>query len=149
MKRILIAGALIAIAMNALAEKIVTKEDTNHIFSLNRIGWEAYVKHMTFPEGWKARTNQLDTGTGVMAYDASTGFGLSVQPLFSNPQKPPDILIVGSHYPKGTLQNTDAQFKQKVKDDAEQDLGNEYSISVSVSISPLFETVELAITKNR
>jgi hypothetical protein len=149
MKRILIAGALFAMTMNTLAEKIITKEDTHHIFSLNRAGWEAYVKRMTFPESWKARTNQLDTGTGIMAYDASTGFGLSVQPLFSNPQTPPDMLIVGSHYPKGTLQGNEAQFKQKLKDDAEQDLGNEYSVSVSVSTTPSFETVELAITRNR
>lgn len=149
MKQILIASALCAMAMNALAEKIISKEDAHHIFSLNRSGWEAHVQRMVFPEGWKARTNQLDSGTGVMAYDVSTGKGLSIQPLFSNPQTPPDMLIVGSHYPKGTLRRTDAQFKQKLKDDAEQDLGNEYSVSVSFPKTPPFETVELVITRNR
>ena len=129
------------------AETIVNKEDADYIFSLNRAGWEAYAQRMVHPEGWKVRLSPHDTGTGVMAFDPQTGFGLSVQPFYDGNSGPPTILIVGSYYPLGSLPPFTDDFKKSLERDATKDLGPGYSVSASYTKMPPFEGIELMITK--
>jgi hypothetical protein len=73
-------------------ERIVSKQDSDRIFSLNRDQWEAEAKQMVHPLGWQIRLNPLDTGTALMSRDPKTGIGLSVQPMFKDAQSQPDML---------------------------------------------------------
>lgn len=119
------------------AEKILNKNDTDYIFSLDRNGWESYVKKMASPEGWKARTMPLETGTTIMAFDATTGYGLSIQAIYLDSTKSPSTLTVGSYYPAGFLPEVNKEYLDKVKAATEQDLGPIYIVSVRKSNPPL------------
>lgn len=132
-------------------ERIVTKQDADRIFQLNRTEWNGQAKQMFHPEGWKLRLNPLETGTTVMAFEPKTGMGLSVQPLFPGPQGPPNMLIVGSYYPAGTFREFTDELKRRMEADARADLGPGYSVSISFSRMaappPGLDVVEVIITR--
>ena len=129
------------------SEKIINKQDADHIFSLNRREWETYAKRMVHPDGWKVRLSPHDTGTGVMSVDPKTGLRLSVQPLYSDNKGPPTMLIVGSYYPIGFLPNFTNDFKKILEKDASDDLGPAYSVTASYTKMPPFEVIELMVTR--
>lgn len=149
MKTISILSVLLLVtAINmAHSEDIISKKDADYIFSLNLAGWEAYVKRMIHPDGWKVRLSPHDTGTGVMSFDPNSGFGLSIQPLYNGSEGPPTILIVGSYYPLGTLPEFTKDFKKSLENDALKDLGPNYSVSASYGKMPSFEAIELTIMR--
>jgi len=132
-------------------ERIVNKQDADRIFGLNRAEWDAYAKQMVHPHGWTARLNPFETGTGVMAFDATTGLGLAIQPFFRDAEGPPEMLNVGSYYPVGTFRNFSDQLKQEMEGAASADLGAGYSVRVSFSAMasppPGFDVVEVMITR--
>lgn len=129
------------------SEKIINKQDADYIFSLNRAGWEAYVKRMIHPDGWKVQLSPYDTGTGVMSFDPNSGFGLSIQPLYNGNEGPPTILIVGSYYPLETLPDFTAEFKKSLENDVLKDLGPNYSVSATYTKMPPFEAIELTVMR--
>ena len=110
---------------------ILSKQDADYIFALNRSEWEKYVLTMTYPDGWKVRRTNLDTGTGVAAFDPRTGRGLSIQPFFGDEKSPPDLLLVGSYFAAGTLSIPTKEFLKDVEQEATADLGSAYSVSAS------------------
>ena len=129
-------------------DQIVSKADTDHIFGLDRAGWEEYVELMRFPEGWRAQRMPLDTGTSIAAFDSVNGFGLGVQPLFGDSQGPPDMLIVSSWYLKDVVQFTDLQIAE-MESQVQADLGTRYSVTARLSdgpMSPSFISVEFLIS---
>lgn len=131
-------------------ERIVNKQDADRIFRLSRSQWEAEVKQMVHPSGWKVRLSPVDTGTGVIAFDSKTGMGLAVQPLFQDMQSPPEMLVVGSYYPAGTFPDFSERLKRNMEAAARSDLGPAYSVSISfkrmASPPPGFDVVEVIIT---
>ena len=129
------------------AENIVSKADADHIFSLNRPAWEAYAERMIHPDGWKVQRSRHDTGTAVTAFDEKTNTGLSIQPLYHDDVNPPDELIVGSFYPKGTLQPFTPEFKKKLELGAQEDLGSDYSVSASHADVSSWEGIELTVVR--
>ncbi len=82
-----------------------------------------------------------------MAVDPSTGFGLSVQPLYTDNTSPPFMLIVGSYYPLGSLPEFTNEFKQRVEHEASEDLGAAYSVSAAYTKMPPLEAIELTVLK--
>lgn len=76
------------------------------------------------PNGWKGRTLSLETGTSIMAFDSSNGYGLSIQPTYFDTNNPPYTLTVGSYYPPGALPTIDENYLNDVKKATEQDLGS-------------------------
>ncbi len=130
-----------------MSQTIISKADADYIFSLTKPSWEDYARKMVHPDGWKVRLSPRDTGTGVMAYDNQTRMGLSIQPFYKDENSLPDILIVGSYYPLGTLPKFTEDFKHTIEGEAKKDLGAEYSVSAAYIEMPPFEGVELLITK--
>jgi len=128
-------------------ETILSKVDTDTIFSLTRQKWETYIENMVHPNGWKVRYSKHDTGSAVMAYDSKTGYGLSIQPFYKNDDTPPDILIVSSYYPSGTLPRFTDDVKTEIESEARRDLGSKYAVSASYTKMPPYEGIELMITK--
>ena len=147
MKRFLYLFIVLLAIEGASAEEIISKDDADYIFSLDRDGWEEYVNRMEYPDGWSARKSTHNTGTGIMAYDPATGFGLSVQPMYGNTNESPDMIIVGSYYPKGTIPLMDEELKERLRKESEEDLGPSYTVSVLFADAPPFEGVELLVTK--
>ena len=129
------------------SETIIKKKDADYIFGLTKPEWENYTKIMVHPEEWEVRLAQHDTGTSVMSYDTSTGFGLLVQPLYNDDKSPPDMIIVGSYYPLGTIPSFDDQFIQNIENKSRTDLGPTYSVSANYVKTPPLEGVELIITR--
>lgn len=128
-------------------ERIVSKQDTDRIFAFNKPQWDAYAEQIAYPQHWKFRLNRLDTGTAAMGYDPATGFGLSVQPLYSNDTDPPGLLIVGSYYPAGTFREFPESLKSEIERDARADLGTGYDVSVSFQrFSPFGKAVDVVET---
>jgi len=154
-------GALIAIVLlSALVvgpsiaqERIVSKQDADRIFGLNRSQWEAEARRMVESQTWKVLPGAGDEGTGVIATDPKTGVGLAVRPSFRNPQGPPETLVVGSYYPSGTFRQFSDQTRREMEAAAGSDLGKAYSVAVAFSSTrspaPGFDVVEVIITRTR
>jgi hypothetical protein len=151
-----LAAAFVALVLGSTVgvfaeERIVSKQDADRIFQLNRTEWNGQAKQMFHPEGWELSVRPLETGTTVMAFDPKTGMGLSVQPLFPGPQGPPNTLIVGSYYPGGTFREFSDVLKRRMEADARADLGPDYSVNISfsrmASPPPGLDVVEVIITR--
>jgi len=84
-------------------EPFISKPDADMIFAFARAEWERYVRQVVAPEGWTMWLQPLETGTGLVRVNQSTGIWKSVQPLFTNDEGPPIRIFVGSYYPIYTL----------------------------------------------
>jgi hypothetical protein len=142
--------AILAIASTAAAqERIISKPDADMIFAFTRAEWERYVRQVAPPEGWTLRLQPHDTGTGLARFNRSTGIGASIQPLFSDDQGPPGMIVAGSYYPLGFMRITDALIK-KIEQAARLDLGPAYSVSANHAKMPgtNIEAIELIVTRD-
>lgn len=134
-----------------IPERLVSKQDADRIFGLNRGQWEAEAKQMVHPLGWKVRLAPVETGTSVTSIDPKTGMAFSVQPLWTDAQGPPRTLVVGNYYPGGTFSELSDQLKGEMEADARSELGPEYDVSVvfsRIKSSPSgLDVVEIIITR--
>ena len=141
-------ASLLSFAGSLAAESIISKVDVERIFSMRKAEWEAYAPRIADPK-WKVRLTQVGTGTGVMAFDPSTGMGLSIQPLYIDDKGPPTMLVVGSFYPAGRIPADLAASQREVEQEAQQDLGHLYAVSARyVKMPPSWEGIELSVTRS-
>ena len=147
--------ALLAVALgpSAAQERIVSKQDADRIFGLNRSQWEAEARRMVESQSWKVLPGAGTQGTGVIATDPRTGVGLAVRPSYRDTQGPPETLVVGSYYPSGTFRRFSDQTRREMEAVAGSDLGKTYSVEVGFSSTrspaPGYDVVELIITRPR
>jgi hypothetical protein len=145
--------ALLAVEPSVGQERIVSKQDADRIFGLNRSQWEAEARRMLDSQTWKIWPGPGDQGTGVMATDPKTGVGLAVRPSFRDAQGPPETLVVGSYYPSGTFRRFSDQTRREMEAAAGSDFGKAYSVAVAFSSTtspaPGFDVVEVIITRTR
>jgi len=132
-------------------ERIVNKRDTDMVFGLNKADWNAVAEQMVHPEGLTMRLNRLETGTGVGSYDPKTGIGLTVQPLFTDTDGPPTMLVVESYFPLGTFQDFNDQRRKNMEAAAQSDLGDGYAVRLQFSPvqspAPGFDLIGMTITQ--
>src|SRR5262245_20054376 len=147
--------ALLAVVLgpSAAQERIVSKQDADRIFGLNRSQWEAEARRMVESQSWKVLPEASNQGTGVIATDPKTGVGLAVRPSDRDAQGPPETLVVGSYYPSGTFRRFSDQIRLEIEAAAGSDLGKAYSIAVAFSSTtspePGYAVVEVIITRAR
>lgn len=129
-------------------ERMISKPDADMIFALTRAEWERYARQVAPPEGWTLRLQPHDTGTVLARFNRSSGIGASVQPLFTDDQGPPRMLVVGSYYPRGVLRITDELIKE-IEQAARLDLGSAYSVSANHAKFPEtnIEGIELIVMR--
>jgi hypothetical protein len=127
-------------------EKIISKSDADYIFTLKKPQWEEYIKQASHPTGWEVKIFSLDTGSVMGAFDPETGMGLSVQPLFSNNDSLPEMIIVGSWYPKGMITITD-EVMRGIENESKKDLGSKYYIKLNCRKEPKWDIIEIIIMK--
>ena len=149
----LLAVLAVAVGPSASQERIVSKQDADRIFRLNRSEWEAEARRMVESRTWRVWPGPGDQGTGVIATDPKTGVGLAVRPSFRDAQGPPETLTVGSYYPSGTFRRYSDQTRREVEAVAGSDFGSAYSVEVAFSSTktpaPGFDVVEVIITRAR
>ena len=130
------------------ADRIISKADVELIFSMKKGEWEVYAPRIA-DQKWKIRLKRIDTGTGVMAFDPATGMGLSIQPLYINDNSPPEMLVVGSFYPKDKLPPNLPGLKADIEKEAQRDLGNLYVVTARyVQLPPSWEGIELSVMQS-
>jgi hypothetical protein len=60
----------------------------------------------------------------------------------------PDMLVVGSYFPAGTLPKFTDELKRRMEADARRDLGPEYSVLARyTALAPSIEGIELTVMK--
>lgn len=148
MTRLLAAFWLVLVCGSSLAGTLVSKADTTYIFSLNRLEWEAYATRVTHPPDWNVSLSPHHTGTAVMAFNPATGSGMSIQPLYRDDENPPEVLIFGSYYPRGTLPVFSSDLQRQTEEQAHEDLGSQYSVVASYGSNPFGEGIKLTIKKS-
>ena len=141
----LVAGA--ALSGTVLADTIISKAEVERLFAMRKAEWDAYAPRLADPK-WKIRLNESSTGVGVMAFDPSTGFGMSVQPLYTDDKGPPMVLVVGTFYPTGKPPASLSVPQKELERKARRDLGSRYLVwARPVSLPPAWEGVELTVTR--
>jgi hypothetical protein len=129
-------------------EHIISKKDADFVFSLRKHDWETEVKKF-FAPGWTIRSFQLDTGMQVAGYDPSTGFGISIQPLYrSSSDDPPEVVIVGSYFPPGAMPPMNEQAQKGMETTAQQDLGAAYHVGLSYERKDNLDCFHLILAKS-
>lgn len=127
-------------------ETIISKKDADYVFSLTKLQWERDSKKF-FAPGWIVKSAQYDTGTGVMGLDPSTGFGLSIQPLYVDDKSMPAVVIVGNYFPIGTLPPITDELQRNMESDARKDLGPDYTVKLKYQRQDKLDVIELSLTK--
>ena len=132
---------------SALAQSIVSREEADHIFTLDRVGWEKYVLQLAAPRGWKIEVKKLASGSRLLAQDRLRGIVISMQPFYDSDDEPPDMLVVGSHYPRGTYPEFDDERKRDLETEVAADLGSDYSTLVLFKQTDLMEGFDIILTR--
>lgn len=127
---------------------IISKRDTDYVFSLTRPVWEEQSKKF-FPGGWMVRSTKHDTGTQIIGFDPSNGIGLSIRPVYQNDYDPPDTLVVDHYFPVGTLKPMTDELKNDMERAAQKDLGSTYSVRLNYAKTETLEAIQLIVTKNK
>lgn len=138
---------LVFMSRTASAEQIISKEDTDNIFSMDKVTWEAYLREVEAPAGWKQNLKPMESGSAIMSFNQDMGYGVSIKPFFDDKSKVPDMLIVGSYYPDGSLHDDTEKLIDNVRKNAESDLGGSYLVDVVLTNTPPLEGVELHLTR--
>lgn len=148
LKSLLLLALFVTCAPIHAAEKIVSKANVELIFSMKKAEWEAYAPRIADPK-WKIKLKRVDTGIGVMAFDPTTGMGMSIQPLYIDGNSPPEILVVGSFYPKNKLPPNLPDLRADIEKEAQRDLGYHYAVTARyVQLSPSLEGVEISVMRS-
>lgn len=149
---VLVTVVTITAGPSASQERLVSKQDADRIFKLNRAQWEAEARRMVESQTWRVLPGAAGEGTGVIATDPRTGVGVAVQPSFRS-QGQPEALVVGSYYPVGTFRRFSDQTRREMESAAGSDFGSSYSVTVAFSTTPSpapgFDVVEVIITRAR
>lgn len=138
---------LVFMSGTANVEQIISKEDADNIFSMDKVSWEAYVREVEAPAGWKQNLKPMESGSAIMSFNQELGYGVSIKPFFDDKTKIPEMLIVGSYYPDGSLYDDTEKLIKSVRKKAESDLGASYLVDVVLTNTPPLEGVELHLTK--
>ncbi len=142
---LLLVGMLFSTVVSA--ENVLSKKDADSIFSMKKEKWELTAPKYAYPN-WEMKLKKFTTGSMVAAFDNSTGYGLSIQPMYKDDTSFPTSLIVGSFYPKGTIKDFNRLQKQ-IEVDATKDLGNIYNVAAKYYVvTPNIEEIELTVTRN-
>jgi hypothetical protein len=133
---------------NSANEKIVNKLDTEHIFGLKRNEWDVHTQTTVHSDEWEVQLAPKETGTVVRFIDRKMQMGLTIQPHYPNDNSPPEKLVVGSYFRKGTLPEFTERFKKNLESQAAAELGPDYSVTATYNTVQSLEVIQLIVTKN-
>jgi len=109
--------------------------------------WEVYAQKTQYPSDWKIALSPHATGPCAMAFDPKTGYGLRVQPLYRDDKSAPEMLVVGSYFPGGTLPRFTETLMKEIEEEAKKELGSNYSVTARYAKMPPLEGIELTVMR--
>jgi hypothetical protein len=124
------------------------KTVADHIFAMNKIGWESHAREWVTQKGWKIRIDPSENGSSVLEHNPATGIELIIRPYYDNAIDPPEALFVEIHYPFDKAPKLTAEFKNDLEYEARRNLKPEYSVSATYATSPSSVEIELIIKKS-
>jgi len=139
---------LVFMSGSSSAEQIISKDDADNIFNMDKETWETYVWEVEAPTGWKQSLRSMESGTAIMSFNQDMEYGVSIKPFFDDNTKTPDMLIVGSYYPNGSLKDDTEKLINSVRKKAESDFSSSYIVDVVLTNTPPLEGVELHLKKS-
>ena len=137
---------LIPLDLHAQQQSTISKKDADLIFSLTKAEWKSNA-HKFFARGFEIKLREQDSGTEINAYDPSSGYGISVRPIYLNDQDKPEMLIVGNYVPLGFLPPMTDDFKRAIEATVLKDLGPVYSARLTHSRTESSEVIEISINR--
>ena len=127
-------------------EKLLDKAEVDRAFSYNKVQWSEAAGLMAAPD-WTLRTYDHETGLQVVAFNPSTGCGISIQPFFRDDKRPPDMVIIGSYLPIGMMPPITEELKAQIKAQAQDEIGPAYSLILNYQTAENMDMVEFEITE--
>jgi hypothetical protein len=127
-------------------DKPLDKAEVDRVFSYNKTQWTEAASLMAAP-GWTHRITEHQTGVQVIAFNPSTGCGISIQPLFNDDRRPPQMVIVGSYVPVGMMPPVTEELKAGIKAQAQEEIGPAYSLEMNHQTFQNMERFEFLITE--
>ena len=137
---------LMSLDLQAQQQSTISKNDADLIFSLTKAEWKSSA-HKFFALGFEVKLRERDSGTEINAYDPSSGYGISVRPIYLNDQDKPEVLIVGNYVPMGLLPPMTDAFKRSIEASVLKDLGPVYSARLTHSRTERSEVIEISINR--
>jgi len=131
---------------NDQPERLLNKANVDRTFSFNKAQWSQAAAQMIAP-GWTVRVYEHESSAQITGFDPSTGMALSIQPLFKDDARPPDMVIVGNYFPLGLLPPVTDNLKSKMESVARREIGAAYSLCLNHQIKDNLEMFEFSITE--
>jgi hypothetical protein len=125
---------------------LIKKADIDRTFSFNKAQWAQVAPQMIAPR-WTLRVDENESGAQIIGFDPSTGIGLSIQPLFRDDTRPPDMVIVGNYFPPGFLPPMTDNLRSEIESVARKEIGAAYSLRLTHEIRGNLEVFEFLITE--
>jgi hypothetical protein len=108
---------------------MVSEKDVDFLFGLKMSEWQKDAKKF-FACDWNT-TSGHDAANRVMAFHPSSGMGVSVQPMYSNDDDPPFMIIVGNCFPLGGLPPITDDAITDINTSVRHTLGSAYNVRCS------------------
>jgi len=96
--------------------------------------------------GWTVRGYEHESGAQITGFDPSTGMALSIQPLFKDDARPPDMVIVGNYF-HWVCCRGDRQLEEQNGICRAEEIGAAYSLCLNHQIKDNLEMFEFSITE--
>jgi hypothetical protein len=81
---------------------------------------------------WHILFGRHESGLQVMGFDPSTGFGFSLQPLYSNDTDLPIMVIIGNYFPSRQFPPPTEELKRDMEAAAQKSLGATYRVTLKL-----------------
>jgi hypothetical protein len=127
-------------------EKIVSKDQVDYVFKMNREEWEKYVQQV-FP-GWKKIAIPHESGTALTVFYENSKIAMSIQPFYKTADSSPEMLVIGNFLPIAeTFPEVTKRIKEDWQNSAQDDLGPSYQVHVVYKKMGEHHIVDLLITR--
>lgn len=146
MKKLMIVVLLI-MSSSANAQQIITKQEVDYIFSIDKYQYELYIRGIVPPDDWKVQINRMTTGSSMMSINPDSGFAMLLKPVFYDTENPPTKLIVGSFFHDRRVPLHMDNIMDDIHQTIANELGNDYSVKVQRTSSVPLIGMELHIFK--
>jgi hypothetical protein len=133
-----------ALAINL--KPAVGQKDVDFLFGLKTCEWQTHAKEF-FACDWNTTCGEHQTGNRLIAFHPPTGIGVSVQPMYSNNDDPPFMIIVGHYIPLAESPPITDDAVNRISASVRQQLGAAYNVRCSYSTIEQLGVVEIVLTQ--
>jgi hypothetical protein len=126
---------------------IVSKKDVDFLFGLNASGWQQEAKKF-FRCDWSTKVGEGEMSNRIMGFQPSTGMSVSLQPMYSNDDDPPFMIIVASYIPLAGLPPISDEMMQEIRRSLRHNLGAAYDVRCRYRPAAGMGLLEIVLTQS-